>query len=74
MLSDPKGKSPELKIDEKIKDRMEERGWTEQDIKDTVAKGVTGKSIDKRSPKKTPPDYLGGNDTASVYGESDKLD
>ncbi|MDU3926875.1 MAG: colicin E5-related ribonuclease [Enterobacter asburiae] len=72
MLSDPKGKSPKLKIDEKIKDQMEERGWTEKDIKDTVAKGVTGKSIDKRSPKKTPPDYLGRNDTASVYGEPGK--
>lgn len=66
---DKKGKTPELKFDEKIKDQMNGRGWTEQDAKDTVAKGPKGKSFDKRSPKKTPPDHLGRNDTATVYGK-----
>ncbi|MBE8614719.1 hypothetical protein CYG68_20490 [Morganella morganii] len=66
---DKKGKTPELKFDEKIKDQMSDRGWTEQDIRDTVAKGPKGKSFDKRSPKKTPPDHLGRNDTATVYGK-----
>lgn len=66
---DKKEKTPELKFDEKIKDQMNGRGWTEQDVKDTVAKGPKGKSFDKRSPKKTPPDHLGHNDTATVYGK-----
>ncbi|MBA5806429.1 hypothetical protein F9883_00825 [Morganella morganii] len=66
---DKKGKTPELKFDEKIKDQMNGRGWTEQDVKDTVAKGPKGKSFDKRSPKKTPPDHLGRNDTATIYGK-----
>lgn len=64
-----KDNSSEIKIDGKIKDQIRGRGWTEQDIKDAVAKGASGKSVDKRSPKKTPPDYLGRNDPATVYGE-----
>lgn len=69
MLNSPGDKTPELKFDEKIKGQMSGRGWTEQDVKDTVAKGPKGKSFDKRSPKKTPPDHLGRNDTATVYGK-----
>ncbi|HCC5748407.1 MULTISPECIES: colicin E5-related ribonuclease [Gammaproteobacteria] len=66
---DKKGKTPELKFDKKIKDQMTGRGWSEQNVKDTVAHGPKGKSVDKRSPKKTPPDYLGRNDPATVYGK-----
>ncbi|EGC9257946.1 colicin [Escherichia coli] len=71
-LEKNKGKIPDLKIDQKIRDQMPERGWTEDDIKNTVSKGATGTSFDKRSPKKTPPDYLGRNDPATVYGSPGK--
>ncbi|QHQ15802.1 hypothetical protein GMW39_07895 [Pectobacterium parmentieri] len=67
-----KGKVPELKFDDKIRDQLGTRGWTEKDVRDTVSKGVKGRAEDKRSPKKTPPDFLGRNDPASVYGESGK--
>ncbi|MGK3687132.1 colicin E5-related ribonuclease, partial [Escherichia coli] len=43
---------PGLKIDQKIRGQMPERGWTEDDIKNTVSNGATGTSFDKRSPKK----------------------
>ena len=71
-LEKNKGKIPDLKIDQKIRDQMPERGWTEDDIKNTVSNGATGTSFDKRSPKKTPPDYLGRNDPATVYGSTGK--
>lgn len=64
-----KGKTPEIKIDGKIKGQIDKRGWTEQEIKDAVSKGPKGSSIDKRGPKKTPPDHLGRNDPATVYGK-----
>jgi hypothetical protein len=51
---------------------MIDRGWTEKDIKDVVAKGPKGISVDKRGPSKTPPDFLGRNDDATVYGEPGK--
>ncbi|WP_081861866.1 colicin E5-related ribonuclease [Photorhabdus australis] len=54
-------------MDDKIRDQISSRGWTEKDIKDVVAKGPTGKSTDNRRPNKTP-DKLGRNDTATVYG------
>ncbi|MCC8456845.1 colicin-like bacteriocin tRNase domain-containing protein [Photorhabdus aegyptia] len=62
-----KNKSKNLVIDDKIRDQISSRGWTEKDIKDVVAKGPTGKSTDNRRPNKTP-DKLGRNDTATVYG------
>ncbi|HHW0376782.1 TPA: colicin-like bacteriocin tRNase domain-containing protein [Escherichia coli] len=71
-LEKNKWKIPDLKIDQKIRDQMPERGWTEDDIKNTVSNGATGTSFDKRSPKKTPPDYLGRNDPATVYGSPGK--
>ncbi|EIP7100887.1 S-type pyocin domain-containing protein [Escherichia coli] len=71
-LEKNKGKIPDLKIDQKVRDQMPERGWTEDDIKNTVSNGATGTSFDKRSPKKTPPDYLGRNDPATVYGSPGK--
>ncbi|EPK0323147.1 colicin-like bacteriocin tRNase domain-containing protein [Escherichia coli] len=71
-LEKNKGKIPGLKIDQKIRGQMPERGWTEDDIKNTVSNGATGTSFDKRSPKKTPPDYLGRNDPATVYGSPGK--
>ncbi|HEY3985128.1 colicin-like bacteriocin tRNase domain-containing protein [Cedecea sp.] len=58
--------------DGKIKEQMIDRGWTEKDIKDVVAKGPKGISVDKRGPSKTPPDFLGRNDDATVYGEPGK--
>ena len=63
-----KGKIPEIKIEGKVKGQMGERGWTEKDIKDTIAKGPTGKSVDKRKPQNTD-DKQGRNDTATVYGK-----
>ncbi|AIA70831.1 colicin [Pectobacterium atrosepticum SCRI1043] len=67
-----KGKAPELKLDDKIREQLGNRGWTEQDVRDTVSKGAKGSAEDKCSPKKTPPDFLGRNDPASVYGEFGK--
>jgi len=61
---------PKWSADTKIQDQMKERGWTEDNINETINDGPTGTSIDKRSPKKTPPDFLGRNDTATVYGKS----
>ncbi|WP_036254108.1 colicin E5-related ribonuclease [Methylobacter sp. BBA5.1] len=57
-------------FDDKIKDQLGERGWTEQDVKDLVNDEAAGTSADKRSPKKTP-DGQGRNDTATVYGTKD---
>lgn len=65
---DKKGKTPELKFEGKVKGQMDGRGWTEQDVKDTVAKGPKGKSFDKRKAKNTD-DGLGRDDTATVYGK-----
>lgn len=70
--SKAKGKQPELKFDEKIKTQMGARGWSEKDVRDAVAKGAKGRSVDQRRPNKTPPDYLGRNDTATVYGQTGK--
>ncbi|RYC46202.1 hypothetical protein DEH81_08580 [Pectobacterium zantedeschiae] len=67
-----KGKTPDIKFDDKIRDQLGTRGWTEKDVRDAVSKGAKGSAEDKRSPKKTPPDFLGRNDPASVYGESGK--
>lgn len=61
----------EIKFDDKIKKDMRDRGWTEQDIHETVANGPKGKSVDQRRPVKTE-DGLGRNDPATVYGESGK--
>ncbi|MEZ2862260.1 colicin E5-related ribonuclease [Proteus terrae] len=66
-----KGKTPEIKIEGKIKGQMGERGWTEQDIKNTVTQGASGDSFDKRKPKNTD-DGLGRDDPATVYGQSGK--
>ena len=67
-----KEKLSDFIIDGKIREQMGERGWTEQDIKDTVAKGPKGVSVDQRRPNKTPSDHLGRNDPATVYGEPGK--
>lgn len=66
-----KGKTPEIKIEGKIKGQMGERGWTEQDIKNTVTQGASGDSFDKRKPKNTD-DGLGRDDPATVYGQPGK--
>ncbi len=63
-----KNKPTSYTLDDKIKVQMGERGWTEQDVKDVVGKGQNGISSDQRRPNKTPPDFLGRNDPASVYG------
>ena len=54
-------------IDPKIRGQMKDRGWTDQDIEDLVAKGPTGTSMDNRSGAKTS-DGVKRNDTATVYG------
>lgn len=66
-----KGKTPEIKIEGKIKGQMGERGWIEQDIKNTVTQGASGDSFDKRKPKNTD-DGLGRDDPATVYGQPGK--
>lgn len=66
-----KNKPTDFTIDNKIKGQMDERGWTEQDIRNIVAKGPKGISVDQRRPKTTE-DGLGRNDPATVYGEPGK--
>ncbi|KMN61415.1 hypothetical protein VK95_23235 [Leclercia sp. LK8] len=66
-----KGKPTDFTTDDKIKGQMGERGWTEQDIKDVIAKGPKGISSDQRRPKTTQ-DGLGRDDPATVYGEPGK--
>ncbi|MES4615446.1 MAG: colicin-like bacteriocin tRNase domain-containing protein [Ewingella sp.] len=67
-----KDKPTDFTIDDKIRKQMGKRGWTEQDIRDAVSKGPKGLSVDQRGPKKTPPDFLGRDDSASVYGAPGK--
>ncbi|MDU5674588.1 MAG: S-type pyocin domain-containing protein [Pseudomonas aeruginosa] len=54
-------------IDDKIREQIPIRGWTEVEIRDVIGKGATGSSSDKRRPNKTI-DGLGRNDSATVYG------
>ncbi|WP_288144275.1 colicin E5-related ribonuclease, partial [Escherichia coli] len=71
-LAKNKGKIPGLKIDQKIRGQMPERDGHRGMRCIGCRKGATGTSFDKRSPKKTPPDYLGRNDPATVYGSPGK--
>jgi uncharacterized protein RhaS with RHS repeats len=57
----------DVKIDDKIKDQLGPRGWTEGEVNDITKTEPTGSSTDKRSPSKTA-DGQGRNDPASVYG------
>ncbi len=58
-------------IDDKIKDQLGDRGWTEDEVNDLVGNTEpTGESTDNRRPNKTP-DGKGRNDPASVYGSKD---
>lgn len=57
-------------IDDKIKDQLGERGWTEEEIDELVKGKPSGSTSDNRGPKKTP-DGKGRNDPASVYGDKD---
>lgn len=57
----------DVKIDDKIKEQLGPRGWTEGEVKDITKTEPTGSSTDKRSPNKTA-DGQGRNDPASVYG------
>ncbi|WP_205578640.1 colicin E5-related ribonuclease, partial [Pseudomonas aeruginosa] len=54
-------------IDDKIREQIPIRGWTEVEIRDVIGKGATGSSSDKRRPNKTI-DGLDRNDSATVYG------
>ncbi|HID8336316.1 TPA: colicin E5-related ribonuclease [Pseudomonas aeruginosa] len=54
-------------IDDKIREQIPIRGWTEVEIRDVIGKGATGSSSDKRRPNKTI-DGLGRNGSATVYG------
>lgn len=68
---DPLGLScDDVEIDDKIRDQLDDRGWTEEDVQDITKGPVTGTSTDKRKPNKTA-DGLGRDDTASVYGPKD---
>ncbi|RKP51963.1 colicin E5-related ribonuclease, partial [Pararobbsia silviterrae] len=58
---------PNIVIDDKIRNQLEQRGWTEQDIQAAVNDGSVGTTMDKRSSSKTS-DGTTRNDTASVYG------
>ena len=64
----PEKSTPGPVIDGKIKEDMEKRGWTEQEINDLVSGAPAGTSVDKRGAGKTP-DGQPRNDTATVYGE-----
>jgi RHS repeat-associated protein len=58
-------------IDDKIKDQLGDRGWTEGEINDLVGNTEpSGESTDNRRPNKTP-DGKGRSDSASVYGTKD---
>jgi len=58
-----------VKIDEKIRDQLKKRGWTEEEIENlTGSNEPTGVTTDNRGPAKTE-DGEGRNDTASVYGK-----
>ncbi|NDV91298.1 hypothetical protein GTH32_08910 [Alteromonas sp. 345S023] len=60
-----------VKIDDKIKDQLGDRGWTEDEVNDLVGNTEpTGESTDNRRPNKTP-DGKGRNDPAFVYGSKD---
>jgi filamentous hemagglutinin len=58
---------PQISIDSKIAKQLKDRGWTEEEIKETVSKGPSGTSTDNRSAAKTP-DGVSRNDPATVYG------
>ena len=60
-------KEREIIIDDKIRRQMEERGWSEEEMRLLANSDATGASIDRRRPNKTS-DGLGRNDTASVFG------
>lgn len=57
----------EVKIDDKIKAQLGDRGWAEQEVSDPADTKPTGTTTDNRRPSKTD-DGKGRNDPASVYG------
>lgn len=55
-------------IDDKVKDQLGDRGWTEQEVQELVGNTKpSGISTDNSGPNKTE-DGKGRNDPASVYG------
>ncbi|SES64345.1 colicin E5-related ribonuclease [Thalassotalea agarivorans] len=57
-----------VEIDDKVRDQLGDRGWTEEEINDLVdSTELTGQSTDNRGADKTE-DGKGRNDPASVYG------
>ena len=59
-----------VKIDDKIKGQIGDRGWTEQDVQDAANGPPAGTTTDNRRPNKTA-DGQGRNDSATVYGTKD---
>ena len=61
----------DIVIDDKIKGQLGDRGWTEQEVRDTVSGEPIGKTKDQRGPKKTS-DGERRDDPASVYGSKEE--
>ena len=57
----------DVKIDDKIRGQLGDRGWTEEEVRDLANTEPTGTTTDNRRPNKTE-DGRGRNDPASVYG------
>jgi RHS repeat-associated protein len=58
----------DVKIDDKIRGQLGDRGWTEGEVQDSTKGTPAGTTTDNRRPNKTP-DGLGRSDPASVYGD-----
>jgi len=54
-------------IDEKIKQQLKDRGWTEDEIQEAIKNGIVGDTRDQRGPGKTP-DGQKRDESAHVYG------
>jgi hypothetical protein len=58
-----------VKIDDKIKGQLGDRGWTEQEVQDASHTKPAGETRDQRGPGKTP-DGQKRDDKALVYGSA----
>jgi hypothetical protein len=66
-LLHPQRSCPALVFDPKITRQMQERGWTEDDVRRIILGPPAGTARDQRSPKKTR-DGIKRDDPATVYG------
>ena len=60
-----------VKIDDKIRGQLGDRGWTEQDVQDAAGGQPSGTTTDNRRPIKTPAGLGRKDEPASVYGSKD---